>query len=112
MLPKKYRLTFLQFHQNKQKSIVTNTPLISVYIKKSTFPATRFVVVVPKAVDKRSTKRHAIRRIVYQSIFDKLKSLRPSFDVLIKVKSLVDKPTLYAAIQKLLIQNNLILAAV
>lgn len=112
MLPKKHRLTFLEFHQNIQKPIVINTPLISVFIKKSTLPATRFVVVTPKAVDKRSTKRHLMRRIVYESVFDQLQSIRPFFDVLIKVRHLVEKPILYAAIQKLLVQNNLLVPTV
>lgn len=91
---------------------MAHTPLISVFIKRSTLPTTRFVVVIPKSVDKRSTRRHMVRRIVCQSIFDKLKFVRPSFDVLIKVKNLADRPTIYAAIQKVLIGNNLILPAV
>lgn len=85
MLPKKHRLTFPQFQKNRQKANFLRTPLISIYSKKTTSQYTRFVIIVPKSVDKRSVRRHRIKRVIAEYIYTKISNTKEPCDVLIRV---------------------------
>lgn len=87
MLPKKNRIGYFDFYLNPQKSFNFQTSYFHFRLKKSKNNDPKFVIVVPKSVDKRSTVRHKLKRIVVEMIRLRLKYLdNKNINVLIKVK--------------------------
>lgn len=108
MLPKKYRLTFQQFKKNAQRPTAIHTSTLSFFIKKSPLLFTRFVVIVPKLVDKRSTKRHRIKRVIMNNIYNDINEIHKGYDVLIKVKKRQEETNVKQIIKNVLYQGHLI----
>ncbi|PIP32737.1 hypothetical protein COV53_04880 [Candidatus Gottesmanbacteria bacterium CG11_big_fil_rev_8_21_14_0_20_37_11] len=92
MLPKKFRLTYWQFYRNPHKKEKLLLLQSDVFIKKSEVHAPRFVIIVPKIIDKRSAIRHKIKRIIVEAIRKNLTNNLKFVDLLIKIKvNLKDK---------------------
>lgn len=91
MLPKKYRLTFREFNQNKQHLVKFTSVYFDLLIKSSNNLNPRFVIITPKSIDKRSSLRHKIKRIIIEAIRKKLDKIGSNKEVLVKAKKLVDK---------------------
>lgn len=94
MLPKKYRLKFVEFYQNPHKAKKFTTPVLDFFLKFSTNILPRFVVVVPKSLDKHSSKRHKTRRVIVEVIRKNLTKFKKTGDVLIKAKKIFKKEDL------------------
>lgn len=91
MLPKKFRLTFTQFNNLFGSYKEIKSAFFTIRLKTQTdYPRPRFVVVTPKALDKRSTKRHFTKRIVLEEIYKQVKKINKPVGVLIKPKKLIN----------------------
>lgn len=91
MLPKKFRTTFFDFRKNSQRADRLNGTLLTFLIKKSESRNTRFVIIVPKSLDKRSSYRHLSRRIIVEFLRPHTQRVLPGVDVLIKPKKIIGK---------------------
>lgn len=87
MLPKKHRLTYQQFLQNNNKYTSFFSRHFTVLIKKSVFNLPRFTVTVSKNIDKRSSARNRMKRLVSETIREFLpKLINKNIDAMIKVR--------------------------
>ncbi|MBI4991178.1 ribonuclease P protein component [Candidatus Gottesmanbacteria bacterium] len=91
MLPKKYRLTFKEFNQNKQHPVKFTSVYFDLLIKSSNNLNPRFVIITPKSIDKRSSLRHKTKRIIIEAIRKKLDKIGSNKDVLVRTKRTIDK---------------------
>lgn len=91
MLPKKFRITVVLFNNNPNPGFKLSTPLFTVFIKKSTFTIPRFVFVISKKIDKRSSSRHQTKRLFVEVVRRYLTSFKKPADVLIKAKKIIQK---------------------
>lgn len=66
MLPSQFRLSLVTFRHNPDRPIHYNSPFFIVSVKKSQTPTPRFVIFVPKALDRRSVVRHKTKRIMVE----------------------------------------------
>lgn len=91
MLPKKFRLTVERFNQIPQKSKELGYIFLKLKVKKTenTFP--RFVFVVPKYLDKRSSTRHLTKRIIEELVRKKIPGIKNPMDCLIKPQKIIFK---------------------
>ena len=85
MLPKKNRLTYMGFRKNPAREIKINFYYLTFSIKEGS-GCPRFTINIPKRVEKLSSKRHRIRRIIVETIRKKLPFMIKKADVLIRVK--------------------------
>lgn len=90
MLPKKNRLTYLDFRQNPSREVKINYNYL-LFFSKSGFTCPRFTINIPKRIEKLSSRRHFIKRIIVEIIRKKLALITKKMDVLIKVKKTVGK---------------------
>lgn len=97
MLPKKNRLTVLQFNQIPQKSQGLNNNYFIIKIKKNNNNGPKFVVIVPKFLDKRSTQRHLTKRIINEALKKEIKNTEKSASILIKAKKILNKESAQSA---------------
>lgn len=88
MLPKKYRLTFQEFYRNPNFSRKYFLKTFNIAVKANDKKNTRFVVSVPKYLDKRSTRRHSIKRLTLEIVRKHLDKLNKPVDVFIKLKKI------------------------
>lgn len=88
MLPKKFRLKFIEFYKNPNRRRKFSTVILDLFFKVSdnTFP--RFVIVVAKSLDKRSSRRHKTRRMIVEVIRKHLLEIEGGGDILIRVKKI------------------------
>lgn len=91
MLPKKFRLTVAQFNQIPQRSLEYKTDFVNFRIKKQTGSCPRFAVIVPKALDKRSSKRHLTKRVILETIYKESKNSNLPLSVLIRAQKIINK---------------------
>lgn len=92
MLPQKNKLTVNRFNQFIQKPDIFKNTSYTLVVKKTNTPdSPKFSITVPKYLDKRSTKRHAAKRMIEEIIRPKLKFLKPSLYILIKAQKIFDK---------------------
>ncbi len=91
MLPPKYRLTFREFLQNKQRSKKLTLPYFDLFIKPARTQNSRFLVITPKSIDKRSVVRHRIKRIITEAIKKILPKIKNNTEVMIKAKKAINK---------------------
>lgn len=89
MLPKKFRLTVPQFTLNKRPYTTIPSPFFTLLIKLSSQKNPRFTIVVPKSLDKRSTKRNRTKRIISAVLLSNLSAVTGDKDVLIKAKKII-----------------------
>lgn len=91
MLPKKHRLTLQEFYQNPQNVRKYQSPMFSFLVKPTISASSRFTIVVPKSLDKRSTRRNRTKRIIREIIKQKmLNNVKSKIDVLIKPKKIIN----------------------
>lgn len=91
MLPKKFRLTVAQFNQIPQRSLEFKTDFVSFKIKKQTGSYPRFAVIVPKSLDKRSSKRHLTKRIILETIYKESKNGNLPLSILVRLHKIINK---------------------
>lgn len=91
MLPKKFRTTVPGFAANLTPSILYTSPLFTLLVKKTNINLPRLVIVVPKRLDKRSTKRHLSKRLIIETLRGDLSKLRGGVDILIKAKKIITR---------------------
>ena len=93
MLSKKNRLTYLQFQRNPHDAHNHFTSALTIAVKTAITNQPRFVVVVPKKLEKRSTLRHKTKRIIVESIRKQIPKMRENLDVLVKPKKILTAKT-------------------
>jgi ribonuclease P protein component len=86
MLPKKFRITIPDFQNNKEKHSHFFGEHIDIFVKKNNKNGNCFVFTVPKYVDKRSSFRHRIKRLMVENIRSNITSIKTSYDFLVKCK--------------------------
>ena len=91
MLPKKFRTTLTEFHNNKNTVIKLISYHLIFFIKKNNSKYPRFVVSVVKALDKRSVYRHQTKRVIIESLRKYLAVISKQADVLIKARKIIKK---------------------
>lgn len=91
MLPKKYRLTWVQFYKNPHPSRKLVSSYLTVFIKRSGTKFPRFAITVGKFLDKRSSYRHVIKRLIVEGIRASLTKIKQPIDVLIKAKKIIKR---------------------
>lgn len=91
MLPKKYRLTFKEFIQNKQRAKKLTLPYFDLFIKPAKNTNSRFLVLTPKSIDKRSVIRHRTKRKILAEIKKILPKIKNNIDIMIKAKKAINK---------------------
>lgn len=92
MLPKKFRLTVFQFNQNPQKSKESYSFFLHIKFKdKINNKYSRFVLLTPKKLDKRSTIRHLTKRIITETVYPLARKIKIPTDILIKALKIISK---------------------
>lgn len=92
MLPEIYRTTVSEFYQNKQPLHKINTFIFTVFLKTNSKGNARFVISVPKSLDKRSVYRHRTKRLVAEVIRNQLDILKDfHYDFSFKMKKIITK---------------------
>ena len=91
MLPKKFRITVERFNQIPQKSKDYGYIFLKFKVKKSENPFPRFVFVVPKYLDKRSSTRHLTKRIIEELVREKITGIKYPMNFLIKPQKIIFK---------------------
>jgi ribonuclease P protein component len=91
MLPKKYRITFVEFQNNPNKTARVFGNFFDIYSKTNNSTCCRFVFIVPKYIDKRSSHRHRIKRLMVEVVRAKVNFYNSHADYMIKVKKPVNK---------------------
>lgn len=91
MLPKKYRLTVEKFNQIPQKSKELGFVFLKIKIKNTLGAFPKFVFVVPKYLEKRSTIRHKSKRIIEELVREKIPNIKTPMSFLIKPKKIILK---------------------
>lgn len=94
MLPKKFRLKFVEFYRNPNKRRRFSTPVLDLFFKVSDNVFPRFVIVVAKSLDKRSSRRHKTRRMIVEVIRKHLPEVEGGGDVLIRAKKIFEEKDL------------------
>lgn len=91
MLPKILRLGVTEYFKNPARQNFNK--LIDFDTASKTHPGntSKFLVIVPKRLDKRSTKRNLTKRIIHESIRKHLSFLKSSFFFRIKLKVILKK---------------------
>ncbi len=92
MLPKKFRLTVSGFNRIPQKSKDFYSSHLNIKvkeIKENIYP--RFVFVVPKHLDKRSSYRHLVKRTAEEIIRIYLTNIKNTANILVRVQKKIKK---------------------
>lgn len=89
MLPKKQRLNLLDFNLNPDRVKKYFSIWYTILKKQGSSDISKIGIIVPKSVDKRSTKRNYSRRIVSEITQKNIKFMKKSNDIIIKLKKTV-----------------------
>ena len=89
MLPKSLRITVGQFNKNPNIAIKKYANNFNLFIKKDAGDRLKFVISVPKRLDKRATKRNRTKRIIEQVILSIKNELTGEDQVLIRAKRII-----------------------
>jgi len=111
MLPKQNRLTYQEFIKNKSTVSKFHSQNFSLTFKKSKELYPRFIILVPKSLDKRSVFRHLTRRIMVEAIRIYLKNIKQPADCLLKPNKILkrrDLSTVNEEIRKLFLLAGLL----
>lgn len=90
MLPKNLRIKIGEFNRNPQRYSRIIFESFDLVIKKSPMGA-KFAFSVPKAVDKRSSKRNFTKRVFEQLILKEKDNYKKAIQVLIRAKEIINK---------------------
>lgn len=88
MLPKTLRIKVRDFNKIPQKSIKIFSQSFNLFIKNHNSGA-KFVISVPKSLDKRSTKRNYTKRSIEQIILSFNKVYKDSKQILFRAKKII-----------------------
>jgi ribonuclease P protein component len=91
MLPKKFRLTVPQFYRSSKSAGRFISASFTLFTKSADQQNCRFTFLVPKSLDKRSTKRNYTKRILADIVLQNKTALIKSTDVLVKLKCIIDE---------------------
>ena len=97
MLARSYHLTVAQFRKNPNLTARFSSILFGLSIKitksksKSKTKTSRFVIVVPKRLDKRSTNRNKSKRIISEALNKIIPKISLSRDVWLQAKKILHK---------------------
>ncbi|MBM3283105.1 ribonuclease P protein component [Candidatus Gottesmanbacteria bacterium] len=91
MLPRKFRLNILEFYRNSQKSNKLKASFGTVFFRLVNKQPSRFAVVVPSALDKRTTCRHRTKRIIIEAVRSCIPDFIKNVEVLIKARKILAK---------------------
>lgn len=102
MLPKKHRLPAYKIPEVLQKGSRQFSFLFTLFIVKQEQPAlTRLTIIVPKKIDKRSSQRNRIKRLIREAVRDKLTKLKKGYDIIILAKKTAQGKGLVVITQEL-----------
>lgn len=105
MLPRRFRLNVNEFRLQTGPQLKKTTPHIDLFLKKKEAQNSHFAFVVPKKLNKRTTRRNRTKRLLQEIIFHLSPRLKPGFWILIKAKRIIENPKnqgLYPEIEKVL----------
>lgn len=91
MFPSQFRMTVADFRANLHPLHRLFVPFAVIAFKVSTSERPRIVIATPKRIDKRSSRRHASRRVIVEAIRPFLPQIRRNTDILITVTKCVTK---------------------
>ena len=92
MLPKKFRITVTRFNQIPQKTKELNLFFLKIKLKgKADNNDPRFAVLVGKALDARSSRRHLSKRIVIEAVRKEIGNIKIPINMLLKAKKIINK---------------------
>lgn len=92
MLPKKYRLKVQEFYRNKNPAKTVSGEKLVLLVKDSLQSGqSKFCVLTPKKLDKRSSSRNEMRRLVVEAIRPLLPRIKTSKNAMIKPKKIFKK---------------------
>lgn len=83
----------MDFYKNPRKADRFDSFFFYAFIKKSSGNNPKFCIIVPKKVDRRSTKRNKTRRLLAENI-KKFIQQDKSIDVLVRVRKIFDSGAL------------------
>lgn len=89
MLPKKLRIKVLDFNKNPQKYTKIFSHNFILFIKNARGTGPKFTLSVPKSVDKRSTRRNKVKRIIERVILSLDKDTNAKKEILIRARNLI-----------------------
>lgn len=89
MLPKDLRLKAGEFYkiQGQAKKIISENYLV--FVKPRADVKSKYIINVPKAVDKRATKRNRTKRVVEQFLLLQDKNISSGKNILIRAKKII-----------------------
>ena len=92
MLSKKHRLTYQEFSQNPHYGKKFNSRTFFLTFKQANNTLSRFTILVPKTLDKRSSYRNRAKRITVEIIRQYLiNNLKEGTDVLVRLRRIILK---------------------
>lgn len=89
MLSKSLRIKIAEFNKIPQKTTKIYSSNFNLFVKNKS-GGTRFVISVPKSVDKRASKRNYTRRVIEQAILSIKNDLKANRWVLIRAKQIIN----------------------
>ena len=87
MLPKPHRLPSPDIRRVFENGKRTNTPLFQFITLKNNEKISRFAIIVPAGLDKRTTVRNRTRRLVREAVRQLMPDVAEGWDVVILVRS-------------------------
>lgn len=91
MLAKTLRLGITEYFKNPLKSSFIRLPGLDISYKSHIGSTSKFLVIVPKRLDKRAVKRNLSKRIIHESIRENRRLLTRSYQFKIKSTKIVKK---------------------
>ena len=108
MLAKKFRISADEFYRKPIRAVSFRGRYLSFFIKPGENSEIRIAVVVSTRLEKRSTKRHAMKRMIMEALQPHLSALPKGHNLLIKVEnafSQTDKPQITRELEQLLARS-------
>ncbi len=110
MLARIYHLTVDQFRKNPNPATRVSSSLFGLLIKISKSKTIRFVIIVPKRLDKRSTRRNQTKRVISEILDSIIPKMTLKYDIWLQAKKILnrkEKTKAETQLLKLLEQFNL-----
>src|SRR3989344_3010679 len=111
MLARIYHLTVAQFRKNPNRVTRASSSLFGLLIKISKSKTVRFVIIIPKRLDKRSTYRNQTKRIITEIINSIIPKMTLKYEIWLQAKKILnrkEKTEVEVQLLKLFKQLNLI----
>lgn len=91
MLPKKFRLTYKEYIQNKERAKRFVSIHLDLFIKPTNNPTPKILVLTPKIIEKRSVYRHKTKRVINEAIKEIISKIKNNNLIMIKAKKTINK---------------------